>query len=151
MVQSASLDIDASWFYMTSKVRGHCNIGHFGHFSHLDRKIGPLCVRNCTYNPWDYKTRAQELTSGAIRMLLSLFLRIWERFKDQMVWGSFRNVDFKGNFNSFYKFLYILALNRPIIVKLVTKMKIFWCSSWSCKKFLSIWPPKNSIDSRSRC
>ena len=135
MVQSARLDIDASWFYRASKVRVHGNFGHYGHFGHFGRKIGPLCLKNRAYNPWDYKTKAQELTGGTIRMFLSLFVRIWERFKDQMVWGSFRNIDFKGNFDSFHKFWYILASNRPIIEKLVTKMKIFWCSSWSCKKF----------------
>ena len=131
MVQSASLDIDASWFYMTSKVRGHCNIGHFGHFSHLDRKIGPLCVRNRTYNPWDYKTRAQELTSGAIRMFLSLFLRIWERFKDQMVWGSFRNVDFKGNFNSFHKFLYSTGIKELVIRREAISLQLQGYGIWN--------------------
>ena len=85
MVQLASLDIDASWFVMTSKVKGHGDIGHFGHFSHFGRQIWPLCLRNRAKNLWNTKTRAQELTSGANRMFLSLFIWIWELFKDEMV------------------------------------------------------------------
>ena len=149
MVQSVCLDINVSEFYSASKVKGHGSCGHFGKFGHFGLQIGPLCLRNRTKNPWDYKTRAQELTSGAIGMFLSLFVWIWELFKDQMVWGSFYSVDFKGNFDSFYKFWYISALNEPIIEKLVTKIKNFWWSSCSWKKFWSIWPPKNSIGSQS--
>ena len=103
MVQSASLDIDASWFVMTSKVKGHGDIGHFGYLSHFGRKISPLCPRKPTKIPWNFKTRVQELTSDANRMFLSLFVWIWKLFKDQMVWGSFCSVNFKGNFDYFYK------------------------------------------------
>ena len=93
-------------------------------------QIGPLCVWNLTQNPWDYKTRAQELTSGAIRMLLSFFVRIWEHFKDGRVWGLFYRIYLGVKFDNFYIFLYILALDGQIWIKLVTKLKIFWCSNW---------------------
>ena len=52
-------------------------------FGHFGLEIGPLWPGNRNKNPWDYKTRAQELTSGAIRMFLSSFVEIWEHFKDE--------------------------------------------------------------------
>ena len=99
-------------------------------FGHFGLKIGPLCFRNLTQNPWDYETRAQELTSGAIRMLLSFFVKIWELFKDGRVWGLFHQMNKVVNFDIFYNFWYISALDGPIWMKLVTKLKIFWCSYW---------------------
>ena len=39
-------------------------------------------------NPWDNKTRAQELISGAIYIFLSFFGKIWEYVKDQRVGGK---------------------------------------------------------------
>ena len=54
-------------------------------FGHFGLKIGPLRFWNLTQNPWDYETRAQELTSGAICMFLSFFGKIWEYFKDRRV------------------------------------------------------------------
>ena len=48
----------------------------FGNFAHFGLKIKPLRFRNLPQNPGDYKTAAQELTSGAIRMLLSFFVKI---------------------------------------------------------------------------
>ena len=51
-------------------------------FGHFGSKFELLPFQNLTKNPWDYKTRAQELTSGAIRMFLSFFVKIWEHFKD---------------------------------------------------------------------
>ena len=39
-------------------------------FGNFGCKIGLLLFANLTKNPCDYKTRAQELTSGAIRMFL---------------------------------------------------------------------------------
>ena len=53
-------------------------------FGHFGLKIKPLQLWNLTKNSWDYKTRAQELTSVAIHMLLSSFVKIWEHhFKDE--------------------------------------------------------------------
>ena len=54
----------------------------FGHFGY---KIELLFFTNLTKNPWVHKTRAQELTSGAICMFLSFFGKIWEYFKDRRV------------------------------------------------------------------
>ena len=99
-------------------------------FGHFGLKSKPLWLWNLTQNPWDYKTRAQELTSGAIRMLLSFFVRIWELFKDGRVWGIFYYMSLVVNFDIFYNFWYISALDGPIWTKLVTKLKIFWCSKW---------------------
>ena len=82
MVQSASLDIDASWFVITEKVKGHGNIGHFGYFSHFGRKISPLCPRKRTKIPWNFKTRAQELTSVVlcrVFVFIRLDLRAFQR------------------------------------------------------------------------
>ena len=99
-------------------------------FGHFGLEIGPLWPGNRNKNPWDYKTRAQELTSGAIRMFLSLFVKIWEHFKDGAEWWSFCRMNFGVKIDSFYKFGYISALDGPILKKLVTKLKIFWCSNW---------------------
>ena len=49
-------------------------------FGHFGLKIGPLSFQDLTKNPWDHKTRAQKLTSGAIRMFLSLFA--WTDFDE---------------------------------------------------------------------
>ena len=57
-------------------------------FGHFGLKIGPLRFWNLTKNPWDYETRAQELTSGAIHTFLSLLVLIWESFKDG-AWEGF--------------------------------------------------------------
>ena len=54
-------------------------------FGHFDCKIEIFLFTNLTKNPWDYKTRAQELTSGAICMFLSFSDKIWEHFKDGRV------------------------------------------------------------------
>ena len=54
-------------------------------FGHFGSKFELLPFQNLTKNPWDYKTRAQELTSGAIRMFLLYFSKIWEHFKDGRV------------------------------------------------------------------
>ena len=135
MVQSACQYVLAFRFYKTSKIKGYVKMTIYCKFGHFGLNFGSLCLKNRAYKPCVYETRAQELTSGAIRMFSSLFVWIWEWFKDQMVWGSFRNIDSKGNFDSFHKFWYILASNRPNIEKLVTKMKIFWCFSWFWKKF----------------
>ena len=83
-------------------------------FGHFRLKIGPLCFWNLTQNPWDYETRAQELTSGAIRMLLSFFVKIWEFFKDGRVWGFYYQMNFVVNFDIFYNFWYISALDELI-------------------------------------
>ena len=73
-------------------------------FGHFGLKIGPLSFWNFTWNLWDYETRAQELTSGAIRMLLSFFVKVWEFFKDGRVWGFFGG----GQFGLFLQFLIYL-------------------------------------------
>ena len=119
--------------------------GHFG------LKIRPLCFWNVTQNPWDYKTRAQELTSGAIRMWLSFFVKIWEHFKDGRVWGLFYRINLGVKFDNFYIFWFFSALDGQIWIKLVTKWKIFWCSNWFWQNFWSIWPSKFLGDYRSRC
>ena len=53
-------------------LQGYVDYVDFGHF---DCKIGLLIFINLTKNPWDYWTRAQELTSGAIRMFLSFVVK----------------------------------------------------------------------------
>ena len=63
-------------------------------------------------------------------------------FKDQLVWGSFCSMNSKGNFDIFDSFQYILAFRGPILINLVTKIKIFWCSNRSWKSFLTIPPSK---------
>ena len=45
-------------------------------FSHFDWKFKLLPFQNLTENPRDFKTRAQKLTSGAIRIILSYFSKI---------------------------------------------------------------------------
>ena len=99
-------------------------------FGHFGLKSKPLWLWNLTQNPWDYKTRAQELISGAIGMFPSLFVEIWENFKDERVWRSKYSFNFSGNFDNFYKFQYFLALDGPICIKSVIKLKSFCCSSW---------------------
>ena len=89
MVQSAYQYVEAYRFGRASKISGYDKMTFFGNFGHFWLKIEPLCFRNLTQNPWDYKTRAQELTSGAIRMSLSVFVKIWELFIDRRVWGLF--------------------------------------------------------------
>ena len=54
-------------------------------YCHFNCKFEVFPFQNLTKNPWDYKTRAHELTSGAIRMFLSYFSKIWEHFKDGKV------------------------------------------------------------------
>ena len=54
-------------------------------FSHFGCKIGLPLFTNLTKNPWDNKTRAQELTSSAIRMFLSFLDEIWEYLNDGRV------------------------------------------------------------------
>ena len=61
----------------------------FGYFGLFGLKIGHLWLGNQNKNPWDYKTRAQELTSGAICIVLFLFVQIWEGFKDGACEGFF--------------------------------------------------------------
>ena len=96
----------------------------------LGSKLGHFAFEILTKNPWDYKTRAQELTSGAIRMLLSFFVKIWEHFKDGRVWGLFYRINLGVKFDNFYIFWFFSALDGQIWIKLVTKLKIFWCSNW---------------------
>ena len=59
-------------------------------------------------------TTAQELTSGAIRMLLTFFVKIWAFFKDGRVWGFFYQMNLVVNFDIFYNFWYISALDGQI-------------------------------------
>ena len=54
-------------------------------FGNTYGKIGLLLSLNLTLSPWDYKKKAQDLTSGAICMFLSFFGKIWEYFKDRRV------------------------------------------------------------------
>ena len=68
-------------------------------FNHFGCKIELLRFTNLTKNSWDYKTRAQELTSGAIRMFLSFFGKIWEHYKDGRV-GEKRNPTFFAIFEN---------------------------------------------------
>ena len=56
-----------------------------------------------------------------------------------------------GKLDISHVFHYISTLHQPIFKKLVTKLKIFWCSSLSWNYFWSIWPQKNLINSQSRC
>ena len=67
------------------------------YFGYFDWKIGLLSFWNLTKNPWDYEAEAQELTSGAIGMFLSLFGKIWGHFKDGMG-GERRNPTFSAIF-----------------------------------------------------
>ena len=48
----------------------------------------------------------------------------------------------RGSFDIFCGFQYILALYGPVLMKMVTKLKIFWCSSWSWKVFFQEYDPK---------
>ena len=130
MVQSACQYVEACRFGRASKISGYDKISFFGNFGYFGLKLGPLHFINLTQNPWDYKTRAQELTSGSICKWLSFFVKIWEHFKDGRVWGLFYQMNLVVNFVIFYNFWYISALDRQIWMKLVTKLKSFWCSNW---------------------
>ena len=68
-------------------------------FGNTYGKIGLLLSLNLTLSPWDYKKKAQDLTSGAICMFLSFFGKIWEHFKDGRV-GEKRNPTFFAIFES---------------------------------------------------
>ena len=83
-------------------------------FGHFGLNIGSLCFWNLNQNPWDYKTRAQELTSGAIRMSLSFSVKIWELFKDGRVWGLFYQMNLVVIYDIFHNFWYISTLDEPI-------------------------------------
>ena len=83
MVQSACQYVEVYRFGRASKISGYNKITIFGNFAHFGLKIEPLCFKNLTQNPCDCETRAQELTSGAIRMWLSFFVKIWELFKEE--------------------------------------------------------------------
>ena len=130
MVQSAWQYVEAYRFGRASKISGYNKMTFFGNFGHFELKIEPLRSRNLTQNPWDYNTWAQELISGAIRMWLSFFVRIWELFKDGRVWGLLYQINLVVIFDIFYNFWYISALDGPIWAKLVTKFKIFLFSKW---------------------
>ena len=130
MVQWACRYVEAYRFGRALKINGYDKMTFFGNFGHFCLKIKPLCSRNSTQNPWDYKTGAQELISGAIRMWLSFFVRIWELFKDGRVWGLLYQMNLMVIFVIYYNFWYISALDGPIWAKLVTKLKIFWFSKW---------------------
>ena len=127
MVQSACQYVEAYRFGRASNISGYDKMTFFGYFGHFGLKIGPFRYWNLTKTLWDYKTRAQELTSGAIRMLLSFFAKIWEHFKDGRVSGLFYWINLGVNFDNFYNFWYISALDGPKWMKLLTKLKIFWC------------------------
>ena len=75
-MQSACQYVEAYRFGRASKISGYNKMTFFGNFGHFGLKIEPLRSRNLTQNPCVYKTRAQELISGAIRMSLSIFVRI---------------------------------------------------------------------------
>ena len=57
-------------------------------FNYFSCKVEVFPFQNLTKNSWDYKTRAQELTSGAIGMFLPSFVKIWEHFKDEAHGGK---------------------------------------------------------------
>ena len=65
-------------------------------------------MKKKTQKPRDHKTRAQELTSGAIRMLQSSFVEILEHFKDEGYGGeiavsiSMAILTFLADFNIFW-------------------------------------------------
>ena len=71
-----------------------------------------------TQKPWDYKTRAQEPTSGAIRMLQSSFAYILEHFKDEVYRGkiavsiSMAILTLFTDFNIFWLWIDQFAWNR---------------------------------------
>ena len=54
-------------------------------FDHFRCKIELLFFTNLTKNPLVHKTRAQELTSGAICMFLSFYDKILKYLKDRRV------------------------------------------------------------------
>ena len=110
------------WLFLVILVILAPKLGHFPF------EIGPK-------TPWDYQTGAQELTSGAICMFWPWLVWIWECFNDQWVWGSFCSLYPRGNFDIFCSFQNILALYGPVLMKMVSKLKIFWCSNWSWKFF----------------
>ena len=68
MVQSPCQYVKAYRFGRASKISGYSKMTFFDNFGHFWLKIEPLCFRNLTQNPWDYKTRAQELTSLLLQM-----------------------------------------------------------------------------------
>ena len=76
MVQSACKYVEAYRFGRASKISGYNKITFLGNFGHFGLQIELLRSRNLTQNPCDYKTGAQELISGAIRMSLSFNVRI---------------------------------------------------------------------------
>ena len=89
-------------------------------FGHFGSKFELLPFQNLTKNPWDYKTRAQELTSGAIRMFLSSFVKIWEHFKDEAHGGK------------------IAASISVVILTFFTDFNIFWL--WIDQFAWNWWP-----------
>ena len=62
--------------------------------------------------------------------------------KDERVWRSICSFKFSGNFDIFYNYQYFSALDGPICIKLVTKLKSFLCFRWSLEDLWSIWRPK---------
>ena len=75
-MQSAYQFVSAFRFYRTSTIKGYVKITIFGQFGHFGLKIGPLPCKNCSKNLSDCKTRALELTVGAISMILSQLVEI---------------------------------------------------------------------------
>ena len=93
--------------------KGMVKCWFFYHFGHFWRKIRPLCLLNRTLNLWEYKTGAQELTSGAIRIFLSLSVKISEGFKDRAYEGLFCNMKCGGKLDIFTFFAVSqLCMNR---------------------------------------
>ena len=121
MVQSACQCVEAYRFGRASNISGYDKMTFSGYFVHFGLKIGPFYHWNLTKTPWDYKSRAQELTRGAIRMLLSFFAKIWEHFKDGRVSGLFYRINLGVNLDIFYNFWYILAMDGPKWIKLVIR------------------------------
>ena len=113
-----NLQVFAFRFYRTSKIKGYVKKTNFGHF---DLNFSSLSCKNRSKNPWDYKTRAQKLTSGAILMFIVICirwdLRAFQRCKGMQYEGqnaasiSVAYWTFFTNFNTSWHWMDQSALN----------------------------------------
>ena len=98
MVQSKCQYVEAYRFGKALKISGYNNLTFFGNYGYLG-------LSHFAFKIWlkirCYRTRAQEQTSGAIRILLSFFVKIWELFKDGRVWGLFYQMNLMVHFDIF--------------------------------------------------
>ena len=75
-MQSAYQYVSAFRTYRTSKIKGYAKVTVFGQFDHFGLKISPLWRKHRSKILSDCKTRALELTVGAISIILSQLVEI---------------------------------------------------------------------------